>query len=129
MYSPSSNAETLKEKGRADQVNTTKTVLNMQSNEQALKNRLWYRAGCCGLSTAAIVESLWASYLLDGLYHCQQLLRLADIYSKTRLEAASRRALYYGQANYRTIRRILQRNTEKLPLTPDTNIWGHKWTF
>jgi hypothetical protein len=129
MYSPSSNAETLKKKGRKDQVNTTKTVINMESNEQALKYRLWHRAGCCGLSTTAIVESLWASYLLDGLYHCQRLLHLADTYSKARLEAASRRALYYGKANYRTIRRILQRNAEKLPLTIDTDIWGRKWDF
>jgi hypothetical protein len=110
-------------------VNTSKTVLTMECNEQALKNRLWHRAGCCGPSTATVVESLWASYLLDGLYHCQRLLHLADTYSKTRLETASRRAIYYGRANYRTIKRILQRNADELPLTINTDIWGHIWTF
>ena len=75
----------------------------------------------------AVIDALWASYLLDGLYHCRRFTRLAEIYSKPRLEAASRRALYYGQAHYCTVKRILARGADKLPVRSDTDIWGNTW--
>lgn len=107
---------------------TPKTVLNMlDSDVKALTHRLLYEAARCGFSVVSVVEALWASYLLDGLYHCRRFIRLAEIYSKSRLEAASRRALYYGQANYRTVRRILKRNADNLPLRNNTDIWGKTW--
>ena len=107
---------------------TPKTILNMlDSDLKALKARLLHQAARCGGSVISVVEALWASYLLDALYHCRHFIRLAEIYSKTRLETASRRALYYGQANYRTVRPILQRRADQLPLRPDTDIWGHTW--
>jgi len=108
-------------------MNTRKTVLTIQSNEQALKEHLCRQAFRCGGSVVAVVEALWASYLLDGLYHCQRLLRLADSYSRPRLEAACHRALWYGPANYRTIRGILQRGADRLAPTLDTDLWGHRW--
>lgn len=108
-------------------MNTTKTTLTFDSDLQAVKNRLWHRAGRCGISATCVVEGLWASYLLDAFEHCSRVLRLADRYSTRRLEAACRRALYYGQANYRTIRRILHRGADKLPLEVGTDIWGHQW--
>jgi hypothetical protein len=108
-------------------MNTPKTVLNMLSNEQALKNCLWHRAFRCGGSAVAVVEALWASYFLEAVYHCRRLLQLADRYSAPRLEAACRRALYYGQANYRTIRRILQHGVDRLAPDLQTDIWGRPW--
>jgi hypothetical protein len=105
-----------------------RTIITMlDSDVEAIKARLLHQAAQCGSSVVSVVEALWASYLLDGLYHCRHFIRLADIHSKARLEAASRRALYYGQANYRTVRRILQRHTDQLPLRTDTDIWGHTW--
>ena len=107
---------------------TPKNVLNMvDSDVKALTNRLLHEAAQCGSSVIAVVEALWASYLLDGLYHCRRFTRLAEVYSKPRLEAASRRALYYGQARYRTVKRILIRGADKLPLRSDTDIWGNTW--
>jgi len=66
--------------------------------------------------------------MLDGLYHRRHFIRLADIHSKARLEEASRRALYYGQANYRTVRRILHRRANQLPLRKVTDIRVHTWS-
>ena len=107
---------------------TPKTVLNItDSDVKALSNRLLHEAAQCGSSVVSVVDALWASYLLDVLYHCRRFLLLAYIYSKPRLEAASRRALYYGQANYHTLRRILQRHADRLPLRNDTDIWGKTW--
>jgi hypothetical protein len=109
---------------------TPKTVLNMLDTElKAIKNRLLHEAAMCGASVISVVDALWASYVLDGIYHCQNFIALANIYSKRRLEDASRRALYYGQANYRMIKRILQRHADKLPITSDTDIWGKTWDF
>jgi len=106
-------------------MNTSKTALTLQSNEQALKICLSHQAFRCGGSALSVVEALWASHLLEGLEHCQRLLRLADSYSRPRLDAACHRALWYGQANYRTIRRILQRGADRLTPNLDTDILGH----
>jgi len=107
---------------------TPRTIITMLDTDlEAIKARLLHRAALCGNSAISIVEALWASYLLDGIYHCRNFIRLADIYSKARLEAASCRALYYGQANYRTVKRILNRRADHLPLRTDTDIWGHIW--
>jgi hypothetical protein len=108
-------------------MNTSKTVLTMQSNEQALKNCLSHQAFRCGGSALSVVEALWASHLLEALYHCQRLLRLANSYTRPRLDAACHRALWYGQADCRTIRRILQRGADRLLTSLDTDIWGNPW--
>ena len=110
-------------------MNRKKTVLTMDTSVKALKDRLWYRAACCGPYAGAVVEGIWVSYLLDGLEHCQRFLRLADTYSKCRLEDACRRALYYGRADYRTVKRILHKGAEILPLDQKTDVWGEEWIF
>ena len=110
-------------------MNRKKTVLTMDTSVKALKDRLWYRAACCGPYVGAVVEGLWVSYLLDGLEHGQRFLRLADTYSRYRLENASHRAIYFGQADYRTVKRILQKGADTLPLDHSTHVLGEEWTF
>jgi hypothetical protein len=35
--------------------------------------------------------------------------------------------MYYGQGDYRTVRRILKLGVDRLPQTTQTDIWGHPW--
>jgi hypothetical protein len=110
-------------------MNAPKTILAMESSEQAIHKRLFHRAGLCGPSVISLVEGLWGSHLLDGLWHCQRLLQLADRYTKFRLEEACRRAVFYGQGNYRTVKQILRRGADRLPRSSQTDIWGRSWNF
>jgi hypothetical protein len=108
-------------------VNTPKRIMAMESNEQAIRNQLFHRAGLCGPSAIRLVEGLWGSYLLDGLAHCQRLLDLGRRYSTLRLDRACQRAMYYGQGDYRTVKRILHRRLDQLPQSPSTDVWGRAW--
>ena len=110
-------------------MNRKKSVLTMDTSVKPLKDRLWYRAACCGPYAGAVVEGIWVSYLLDGLEHGQRFLRLADTYSSCRLENACHRAIYYGQADYRTVKRILRKGADTLPLDQSTDVLGESWDF
>lgn len=108
-------------------MNAPKTIMAIESSEQAIRNRLLHRSGLCGPSVIRFVDGLWSSYLLDGMSGCLRLLELSQRYSRARLEQACRRAMYYGHGNYRTVRRILQLGIEYLPQTPQTDVWGRLW--
>jgi hypothetical protein len=71
------------------------------------------------------VENLWASSLLEADQDARQLMQLSNSHGRHRLEAACRRAIYYRQdKNTEVIRWILDRDLERLPLTPFTDIRG-----
>ena len=53
------------------------------------------------------VEALFADRVLEHLRAAQGLLRLADQYGATRLEAACARAVHFGTPRYRTVKSIL----------------------
>ena len=66
-----------------------------------------------------VVEQLLAERPLDRLRAAQGILGLADTVGKRRLEAACRRALFYGGAvTYRRIKEILNGALDQVPL-PD----------
>jgi hypothetical protein len=67
-----------------------------------------------------VVEQLLAERPLDRLRAAQGILGLADTVSNRRLEAACRRALFYGGAvTYRRIKEILNGALDQVPL-PDS---------
>jgi transposase len=69
---------------------------------------------CC----AQVVEQLLEERPLDRLRSVQGLLGLARRYSPVRLEAACARALHYGDASYRRLKRILAAGLDQVPLDP-----------
>ncbi len=68
----------------------------------------------CGQVVAQLLEER----PLDRLRSVQGLLGLARRYSPARLEAACARALHYGDASYRRLKRILEAGLDQVPLDP-----------
>ena len=73
------------------------------------------QAKAVGPACLAVVESLFAHRVLDHLRAVQGLLRLADQYSRARLDAACSRALNFGTPAYRTIKQILKDGLDGQP--------------
>jgi hypothetical protein len=71
-----------------------------------------------GSHTHQVVERLLADRPLDRLRSVQAILGLAESVGQNRLEAACRRALYYGDPHYRRIKDILNAALDREPL-PD----------
>jgi len=71
-----------------------------------------------GPYTHQVVEHLLADRPLDRLRSVQAILALAESVGVKRLEAACRRALYYGDPHYRRIKDILNAALDRDPL-PD----------
>lgn len=72
-----------------------------------------------GPKTTEAVESLLSERPLDRLRSVQSILRLGESVGKERLEAACRRALYYGDPHYRRIKIILNAALDREPLPPE----------
>ena len=73
-------------------------------------------AGHIGPATATVVEQLLADRPLDRLRSVQALLRLRETVGPQRLEAACRRALFFGDGRYRRIKEILHAALDQQPL-------------
>jgi transposase len=71
------------------------------------------RIGPC---TAEVVQKLLAERPLDQLRSVQAILRLVDTVGPQRLEAACRRALFFGDGHYRRIKGILNAALDQAPL-------------
>jgi hypothetical protein len=70
-----------------------------------------------GPSVLNVVDDLLADRPLDRLRSVQAILRLTETVGKTRLEAACRRALFFGEAvSYRRIKQILNAALDQQPL-------------
>jgi hypothetical protein len=69
-----------------------------------------------GENTLLLVEQLLADKPLDKLRTVQGILRLGSKYGSQRLESACKRALYYDDVKYGTIRNILEQELDKQPL-------------
>lgn len=83
-------------------------VLNRESCRQ--------EAVAIGPATAEVVETLLVHRPEDRLRSAGRLLRLQERVGRVRLEAACRRALHYGEANYVTVKRILEQGLDAQPL-------------
>jgi transposase len=73
------------------------------------------QAAAIGPSAAEVVEGLLAHRPEDRLRSAGRLLRLAQRYSPERLEAACARAVAFGEADYPTVRRILDQGLDREP--------------
>ncbi len=69
-----------------------------------------------GQHTAEVVEKLLADRPLDRLRSVQAILRLVDTVGSKRLEAACRRASFFGDGRYRRIKDILNAALDQAPL-------------
>jgi transposase len=69
-----------------------------------------------GPATFEVVDTLLAERPLDRLRSVQAILRLTETVGKSRLEAACRRALHFGDARYRRIKDILNAALDQQPL-------------
>ena len=69
-----------------------------------------------GPSCAALIEQLLTDRILERLRSAQHVLHLADTYGAERLEAACNRALTHASPAYRTVKTILNRGFDRLPL-------------
>jgi transposase len=74
------------------------------------------KAQAIGSSTEETVRRLLEVHALHTLRQVQGILRLAERFEAARLEQACARALAAGDARYRTVRGILERGLEALPL-------------
>lgn len=63
---------------------------------------------CC----RTLIEALFQDRVLDNLRAAQGIIHLQGKYSKERLEAACKRALYYDNPRYRTVKTILARDLD-----------------
>lgn len=71
------------------------------------------KAAAIGPATASVVEALLAHRPVDKLRVAGRLLRLAEPYGVTRLEAACKRALDHGDPDYPTVKAILVRGLDQ----------------
>lgn len=69
-----------------------------------------------GPATSEVVVQLLSERPLDQLRSVQAILRLVDTVGARRLEAACRRALFFGDARYRRIKQILNAALDQAPL-------------
>lgn len=87
-----------------------------------MANPAWCRrrAAEIGPHAEAAVERLFGERPLDRLRSVQAIVRLAERYSPARLDAACRRALYFDDLRYATLKRILENglDAEELPDAP-----------
>jgi transposase len=69
---------------------------------------------CC----TRLIQVLFADRVLDNLRAAQGIVRLGDKYGPKRLEAASRRALFYNNPRYGTVKTILKKGLDQLADQP-----------
>ena len=69
-----------------------------------------------GLACYALVQQLFADRVLDNLRAVQGILHLGKTYGPVRLEAACHRALAFANPRYRTVKTILAKGLDQLPL-------------
>ena len=83
------------------------------------RERCQEEADAIGPATAAIVRSLLAYQPIDRLRTAGRIVRLTEQYPRLRVEHACARAEYFGETDYRVIRRILAEGHETEPLPTD----------
>jgi len=72
-----------------------------------------------GPETTKVVETLLDERPLDRLRAVQRLLKLEEEVGRERLEAACRRAVYFGDPRYRRVRDILHAGLDQEPILPE----------
>ncbi len=69
----------------------------------------WKKASEIGPQTGALVEQILRDHAMKNLRKAQVLLRLAERYGSSSMEAAAERALLFGNFRYQSIKTILEK--------------------
>ena len=82
-------------------------------------SRIIQWANKIGTSTAEVVETIMKTrrHPEQGYRSCIGILRLGKKYTEARLEAASQRAIAIGGYSYRSIKSILEKGLDSVPLS------------
>jgi transposase len=64
-----------------------------------------------------LAEAIFADKAVDGMRPVRALIHLCDTYGADRLAAACRRALLYNTPQFRSVKEILKKGLDRLPLT------------
>jgi len=105
-------------------MNPLSPIVKSELDEHSLRSLILQKAQSIGPSVTTIVESMWVEAVKNVLYDVDRFLKLAETYSPSRLEAASRRALFHGHNNYYTVDHILTKHLDSLPLSHYVDIEG-----
>lgn len=71
-----------------------------------------------GPAASAVTTTLLADPVVDRLRTVGRILRLAEQFGSSRLEAACARALHFNDVAHRTIKQILERGLDRPPVSP-----------
>lgn len=80
------------------------------------------KAADVGPQTEALIGKILSQQAMRNLRKAQAILRLAEKYGAERMEAASQRSLYFGNLNYRSIKRILEKGLDEKPQDPSSQV-------
>jgi len=69
-----------------------------------------------GPSVLGVAERIFEDKAVDGFRPVRGLIRFAEKYTSSRLEAACKRALYYDTPTYRSVKNILVKGLDQEPL-------------
>jgi hypothetical protein len=105
-------------------MNPLSPLLKNEADEHSLRLLILRKAESIGPSVTTIVENIWVRTVMTALYDIERFLKLADIHSPKRLEAASRRAIFHGHGDHRTVDHILMKHLDSLPLSHYSDIDG-----
>ena len=83
-------------------------------------------ASSFGEAVGQVAQSIMADKVVDGMRPVRALIRLAKKYSADRLERACVRALRYDTAGYRSVKSILAKDLDELPVEDPTEPSGQK---
>ncbi|MHB1934947.1 MAG: IS21/IS408/IS1162 family transposase [Leptospirillum sp.] len=86
------------------------------------------RAQEVGPSCRELIERLFSDRVLDNLRAAQGVLRLAERHGASRVETACARALSFDNPRYRTVKLILDRGLDLLPLEAPAGILSPAYT-
>jgi hypothetical protein len=76
------------------------------------------KASEIGPNTEALIEEILREHAMRNLRKAQGILRLADKHGQASMEAAAKRALFFGNLRYRSIKTILEKGWFSLEQTP-----------
>jgi hypothetical protein len=62
-----------------------------------------------GPQTEALIQKILSDHAVRNLRKAQAILRLAERYGQTSMEAAAKRALFFGNFHYRSLRTFLEK--------------------
>jgi hypothetical protein len=76
------------------------------------------KASEIGPHTGTLIDEILKEHAMRNLRKAQALLRLAEKHGRTSMEAAAKRALFFGNFRYRSIKTILEKGWLSLEPTP-----------